>query len=710
MADMYTPEEIQAIFDAVAQANAKQIPLSKELAVAYEDAKKGVKNYTRELDASLKKLGSSAVSLAKSIKDNKQGADVFTDSISSGADAVAKYTSKFGLLGQVIGGVIKAGSAYIGAVNKQSDALYKSYQELSRFGATGAGGMSDVFANLKRFGYGVEELGNMTALIAESSKELAVFNGSVFGGARELANLSADITDAGLQRGLMNMGMSVDEINKGNRAYYLQMGRLNRQQQITTQGAAAYHTEMEALTRLTGQSRKEMEDQRLQALQMDEVFAAINKSADPEKIFAVFNTITNPRLRKAIGQSLNGIVGQSEEQMQYIQATNGRIVDLSMQLQQGAISIDDFNKELALSLKDNMAVRENISVIAGAGKFMGESLFDDAMYIQKYGRANSTTLEGMTKEAKMAAMGFDSATDSATGLRISQMKSRDAMENFVNVGVKPVTAAMEILAKAVEYLTLMIPFGGRAKAQYEKEKADAAKQQVESAKTGSYLDKMIKAESGGRNIGNLEGTSSAFGIAQMTKGTFEGLASKAGPNNPLHGKTFDDMKGDVRLQMEAAKQLTDQNRQFLESRKLPTTDAALYLAHFLGPGGAARALSASDGAPISTVVGADQLDANQVLRNMSTVADLKSWANNKMGGSGFRFGGIASGPTSGYQAMLHGTEAVVPLNDGRSIPVTNTSSPEQMGAMSAQLDKLDELISVMKNQLSVSSRILQMQS
>jgi hypothetical protein len=358
-----------------------------------------------------------------------------------------------------------------------------------------------------------------------------------------------------------------------------------------------------------------------------------------------------------------------------------------------------------------MGVREDISIIAGAGKFMGESLFDDAMYIQKYGRANSTTLEGMTKEAKMAAMGFDGATDSATGLRIAQMKSRDAMENFLNAGVRPVTAAMEILAKAVEYLTLLIPFGGRAKAQYEKEKADAAaKQQIGAVDKSSYLGKMIAAESGGRNIGNLEGTSSAFGLAQMTKGTFEGLVSKAGTNNPLHGKTFDDMRGDVKLQMEAAKQLTDQNRQFLESRKLPTTDAALYLAHFLGPGGAARVLSASDSAPIASVVGFEQLNANQVLQKMSTVADLKGWANNKMGSSGFRFGGIASGPSSGYQAMLHGTEAIVPLSDGRSIPVTNTSSPEQIGAMSAQLDKLDELISVMKNQLSVSSRILQMQS
>ena len=36
---------------------------------------------------------------------------------------------------------------------------------------------------------------------------------------------------------------------------------------------------------------------------------------------------------------------------------------------------------------------------------------------------------------------------------------------------------------------------------------------------------------------------------------------------------------------------------------------------------------------------------------------------------GFSEGGIASGPTSGYPAILHGTEAVVPLSGGRSIPV-----------------------------------------
>jgi hypothetical protein len=342
------------------------------------------------------------------------------------------------------------------------------------------------------------------------------------------------------------------------------------------------------------------------------------------------------------------------------------------------------------------------------------------------------SLKHLTDEQYKLLTGTDRATAAQSKTRDAQIKTTQNIQEFVNLGVKPATVALEYFTEALEYLTSWIPGAGAAKKKREEERAIKEGRETESQRrtrlsassTGlemggtesigagssasGYLEKMVMAESGGRNIGNLEGTSSAFGLAQITKGTFEGLVAKAGTNNPLYGKTFDDMKGNVKLQMEAAQQLTDQNRQFLESRKLPTTDAALYLAHFLGPGGAARALGSSDNAPIDTVVGADQLKANRVLREMTTVADLKSWANNKMGGSGFQFGGVVSGPKSGYQATLHGTEAVVPLPNGRNIPVEMTG--QDNGMLTAQLDKLDELIRIMQNQVSVSTKILQASS
>jgi hypothetical protein len=80
-------------------------------------------------------------------------------------------------------------------------------------------------------------------------------------------------------------------------------------------------------------------------------------------------------------------------------------------------------------------------------------------------------------------------------------------------------------------------------------------------------------------------------------------------------------------------------------------------------------------------------------------------------------GGIASGPTSGYAATLHGTEAVVPLPDNRSIPVslkTDNSSNQSMldskeitSAITGQNVLIRELIQTMRENNNLTSGILQ---
>jgi hypothetical protein len=70
-------------------------------------------------------------------------------------------------------------------------------------------------------------------------------------------------------------------------------------------------------------------------------------------------------------------------------------------------------------------------------------------------------------------------------------------------------------------------------------------------------------------------------------------------------------------------------------------------------------------------------------------------------------GAILSGPASGYKPNLtmHGTEAIVPLNSPAAQSAFGSS--DQTNLMNAQLDKLDELVRVMQNQVSVSTKILQ---
>jgi hypothetical protein len=78
---------------------------------------------------------------------------------------------------------------------------------------------------------------------------------------------------------------------------------------------------------------------------------------------------------------------------------------------------------------------------------------------------------------------------------------------------------------------------------------------------------------------------------------------------------------------------------------------------------------------------------------------------------GYEFGGIAEGPESGFDTILHGTEAVIPMNDKKSITVDvggmNASLQSQFDIMAQQSVKLDDLINIMRKRNQISEKILQ---
>ena len=80
------------------------------------------------------------------------------------------------------------------------------------------------------------------------------------------------------------------------------------------------------------------------------------------------------------------------------------------------------------------------------------------------------------------------------------------------------------------------------------------------------------------------------------------------------------------------------------------------------------------------------------------------WLSRMFGGRGMATGGVVSGPNTGYPVLLHGAEAVVPLPDGRSIPVEMSQRIDASGA--ADLSKLEELISKQADQMQTLSEIM----
>lgn len=85
-----------------------------------------------------------------------------------------------------------------------------------------------------------------------------------------------------------------------------------------------------------------------------------------------------------------------------------------------------------------------------------------------------------------------------------------------------------------------------------------------------------------------------------------------------------------------------------------------------GAGAGAGAIAGSVGAGVGAVPGAI-VGAGVGAVTFGVVAAIKELFFNK---AGMAAGGIADGPKSGYIEKLHGTEAVVPLEGGRTIPVS----------------------------------------
>ena len=232
----------------------------------------------------------------------------------------------------------------------------------------------------------------------------------------------------------------------------------------------------------------------------------------------------------------------------------------------------------------------------------------------------------------------------------------------------------------------------------------------------SYLQKMITAESQGQNIPNRSGpggtpTSSAFGIGQMLKGTFEGLASKAKPDNALYGKTFENYKQDVNLQKEALTQYTANSKKRLEDAGIAATDSALYMAHFLGAEGAIRLLKSNESTALSQAVSAESMAANaNVFGKLSTVGDLKKWADTKMGGGGYNTSSLPSGPRTTSQPTMPTTNdvatAATKVSQATPMSADSRGTDQQIQMLTAQVGKLDELVALMRTQNNISQSIL----
>jgi hypothetical protein len=185
---------------------------------------------------------------------------------------------------------------------------------------------------------------------------------------------------------------------------------------------------------------------------------------------------------------------------------------------------------------------------------------------------------------------------------------------------------------------------------------------------GGYLAKVRGSESGG-NPNAKNPRSSASGLYQFTKGTWEGL-----------GYNWKD-RFNTGLQNEAMAKLTSSNSNYLKSKLgINPSDADLYGAHFLGPAGYSSIYRASSNTPLSNILSAGEISANPFLKG-KTAGYLKNWLTNKMGQE------VSQGAYNEYGVD---TSLNLPMNTGEYQTAPDIASKEDLEAEQAKAELLQK--------------------
>ena len=705
MATSMTPEEIPAAFDAYNDELLRTGKVTRETADAFTDAKAGIRNYTFQLNQSLKSLGQASLGLVDAMNKGEQGASVYNNSLKAGADAIDAFAAKFGILGRIIGGLITAGAKYVIAVNEQSDKLFASYQQLSRIGAAGASGMSGVFKSMQDFGYNIEQLGEFGNLIKANSESLALMGGTVNQGTQVFAGMAKGIQRSGLQTEFLRMGMTVDQINSGLGGY-LRIQTLTgtaqrKTQSELTQGAAEYIKNLDILTKLTGKNAEtlqqereaRMNEQRFIAVQMElEDKAAQARLAGDETQARAFEKqmdqnqklldLAPKEMQAGLIGAMTGFAGSSKEAEQLFRVMPELFQKVASQSFEAAETLDSGVQRAGSAMRGF----GGLAKVGGFDEVFGSMAGINKLRVKGLEKSYAEQDRIATQELKDQVENTEAGVKAQVGMRQEHMEATRALNTFVNQGVNRTTAAMSKLAGAIETVVSKIPGTG----------PDTGTTGTGRGNVSSLLDIIGRGESGG-NYNALVGGGSA-NLTGMTIAEVQQLQStmiKGGRPSTAVGKY--QMIAET-LAAQAKKAGLDPN-----TTKFDQQTQDLLASQLVGQAG----YGSKDPATVMKNLAGTWASLPQ---DMSGRGRYDGYNTNKANiNPNDLMAAIQSGPRDSYSSALRGVDpgTVRPNTAGTETAAAISNARNSNDLIVIQISKMDELIGLMKANNNINSKILQ---
>lgn len=703
--------------------------VTQETADQLTDAKVGIKGFseaTRTAGAVLGKLADAGMQAAGAMYDGKKGAAAFNDSVKSMGESAEIAGAALALLipgGPAIkllvagiGAAAGAYAKYTAAANKMSDDLFTGFSKLSKSGASASDGLSGVYKDLTKLGMGMQDLDKYVDIVNANSKDLAMLGGSVFQGRKQFVEMGAALQDS--RKSLMALGMSQDEIAQGAAKYLSLQTRTGQAQTKTTaelaDGAKKYLVEMDGLSKLTGQTRQEMENQ-MEAARSEQRFRAkldemrANGQAKQADELEKANLILSSRSKEA-GQAFRdlstGMVTTEAAQKGLI-GSNGELLRQSQRIADGqataAEGVGEASQAIGKFAKDNRSLALT-GVFEEVGLKYSESSELANFTAKDITKALQNIKTEQEKQQEAAKGGGDALLAAQITLRDEQIAATKSLQDFVFDGTVPATQKMISLAKATaaagKGLNELFKDGEAGKGEYGQGGTGSMAGSLASTGAGALAGAAAGSLLGpvGTVIGGAAGGVAGYLGYDLFGGTGAAPtgAGGAAATGPVEIKPSDVIKftsgtGDEEHFNKLAPQVREAFLNMAQQYNAMNPGKKLQMnSGFRSP--EEQANTDSKGNPKAA--------PGMSLHQQGRAIDINSNQRNELVSSGLlsrngfkplegdpphifmQKGGIADGPVEGYPATLHGTEAVVPLPDGKTIPVNINqkdvpSTPEQ---------------------------------
>jgi hypothetical protein len=675
---------------------------------------------------------------AQAARDNRESFESLNPIINSAATAL----SAIPIVGDALGKTLSTVGTFVTAELQKS---VEAFQTLGSVGAVGASGVSGLRKSAEEAGLSFAQLSKITQ---SNASNLAFVFGSTATGLEQIANLTKAAEP--FRQELLGLGIGLTQQTEYFADYLQVQQRLGRQQikdtRVLAANSAAYAKNLTDLSRITGMSTDAAQaelDSQLSNIRFRRALADVDKKTGDaiQNVGLVIAGIgKDPNLTRGFQDLVAGFGTQAGTDFEI--ATGGIGNQIAQNLRAGAITEQQAIQQIQDALK---ATYEKLPAqIFGRG-----TPFDNV----SLGMANLATAQidyaKALQQGRDAAKTPDTATKAMTDAQMSLQRFATEADTFVNNQVFP--RATEVIGTLTDSLSKLT--GGINQLAGTKTRAKGGPVSAgEPYLVGEAGPELMIPQVAGEVFTNkntnaiLQQYQSNMDVIQNGMQMFQTafanqnvLNQRPGPIETSRGASFDalgeyNIEG-YRLRGVAGTTILDTAGNIVKHimpvfvEKLTST------------------LFANNNRSISYRGGSFSFEAilnqqNELLRTINkytiggdTHTQIKDFVNrlkttstkgysaqpaydplihDKNFTKSFANGGIASGPKSGYTAMLHGTEAVVPLPDGKNIPVQNTDSSmktdAQIKLMEQQIGRLDNLISLMQSQNTTSKKLLRAQS